>query len=92
VLASTTRLQKLEFGKSKRLREALTDVANGYEAILLECPPSLVNLTKSAPAAALPALMVVEPSALGAYEASAASRTSLMMFATARTRISDWRV
>ncbi len=65
VLPSTPRLQQLESGRSKRLRRALGRVEHDYEAVLIDCPPSLGNLTRSALIAARHALLVVEPSALG---------------------------
>ena len=65
VLPSTPRLQELEAGPSKRLRKALSTVESDYEAVLIDCPPSLGSLTRSALTAARHALLVVEPSALG---------------------------
>ena len=65
VLPSSPRLQQLEAGPSKRLRKALADVEADYEAVLIDCPPSLGSLTRSALTAARHALLVVEPSALG---------------------------
>lgn len=65
VLPSTLALQELESGPSRRLRRALDTVQGDYEAILIDCPPSLGNLTRSALTAARHALVVVEPSALG---------------------------
>ena len=65
VLPSDATLQELESGPSKRLRKALTAVEPDYEAILIDCPPSLGNLTRSALTASRHALVVVEPSALG---------------------------
>jgi chromosome partitioning protein len=65
VLPSTGLLQELESGPSKRLRRALASVEHEYEAVLIDCPPSLGNLTRSALTAAHHALVVVEPSALG---------------------------
>lgn len=65
VVPSTPALQELESGPSKRLRKALTSVESDYEAVLIDCPPSLGNLTRSALTAARHALVVVEPSALG---------------------------
>ncbi len=47
------------------LRRALARAAAPYEAVLLDCPPSLGNLTASALTAADHAVVVVEPSALG---------------------------
>jgi cellulose biosynthesis protein BcsQ len=65
VLPSSTALQDLESGKSKRLRRALDGLESDYEAVLIDCPPSLGNLTRSALTAARHAVVVVEPSALG---------------------------
>jgi cellulose biosynthesis protein BcsQ len=65
VLPGAGALQPLESGPSKRLRKGLAAVEDEYEAILIDCPPSLGNLTRSALAAARHALVVVEPSALG---------------------------
>lgn len=60
--------QGAEDAPPTRLAEALTrhaDVLEDYEAILIDCPPSLGSLTTNALAAARHALVVVEPSALG---------------------------
>lgn len=65
VLPSSSNLQGLEAGPSKRLRKALSRVESDYEAVLIDCPPSLGSLTRSALTAARHALVVVEPSALG---------------------------
>lgn len=65
VLPSGAALQELESGRSKRLRNALQSIAADYEAVLIDCPPSLGNLTRSALTASRHALIVVEPSALG---------------------------
>ncbi len=65
VLPSTSAVQELESGRSKRLRRALTAVESDYEAVLIDCPPSLGNLTRSALTASRHAIVVVEPSALG---------------------------
>ncbi|MEO6653848.1 MAG: ParA family protein [Ilumatobacteraceae bacterium] len=65
VLPSNSGLQPLEAGSSKRLRKALADVEDRYEAVLIDCPPSLGSLTRSALTAARHAVVVVEPSALG---------------------------
>lgn len=52
--------------RATRLRTALdADLINDYEAVLIDCPPSLGNLTTNALTAARHALVVVEPSALG---------------------------
>jgi cellulose biosynthesis protein BcsQ len=47
------------------LRIALQDIAEEYDAVLIDCPPSLGNLTLSGLTAADHAVIVVEPSALG---------------------------
>ena len=65
VLPSSSGLQELEAGPSQRLRTALSHVEPDYEAVLVDCPPSLGSLTRSALTAARHALIVVEPSALG---------------------------
>lgn len=65
VLPSTSSLQDLESGKSKRLRKELQSIEGDYEAVFIDCPPSLGNLTRSALTASKHALIVVEPSALG---------------------------
>lgn len=65
VVPSAPSLQRLEAGSPKRLRKALAVVEDDYEAVLVDCPPSLGNLTRSALSAARHALLVVEPSALG---------------------------
>ena len=71
VVPADPALQNLESGRpdskrAVRLRKALTaDLVDDYEAILIDCPPSLGNLTTNALAAARHALVVVEPSALG---------------------------
>ncbi len=58
-------LQDKESGNPKRLRSRLNGVAERYDAVLIDCPPSLGNLTASGLSAAHHALVVVEPSALG---------------------------
>jgi chromosome partitioning protein len=58
-------LQDHEAGKPKRLRRALRHVAGDYDAVLIDCPPSLGNLTINGLIAADLALVVVEPAALG---------------------------
>lgn len=64
VLPASPRLQAKEQGSPGRLRAALAEVADGYDAVLIDCPPSLGNLTTSGLTAADHALIVVEPSAL----------------------------
>jgi cellulose biosynthesis protein BcsQ len=65
VLAGSPRLQELETAGQKRLRRRLRSIRSDYDAILIDCPPSLGNLTRSALVAARHALVVVEPSSLG---------------------------
>lgn len=65
VLAGSPALQGLEVGGVKRLRKVLATVEPDYEAVLIDCPPSLGNLTRSALIASRHALIVVEPSSLG---------------------------
>jgi chromosome partitioning protein len=65
VMPASNRLQPREQGKPGRLRAALETVAPAYDAILIDCPPSLGNLTTSGLTAADHAVIVVEPSALG---------------------------
>jgi cellulose biosynthesis protein BcsQ len=64
VLPATTALQRREVGDPQRLHTALAEVAPQYDHVLLDCPPSLGNLTRSGLTAARHALVVVEPSAL----------------------------
>lgn len=71
VVPATADLQRLESGQAEskraaRLRKALCANRIGdYEVVLIDCPPSLGNLTTNALTAARHALVVVEPSALG---------------------------
>ena len=65
VLPASNRLQSRETGNPQRLRTALAEVAGNYDAVLIDCPPSLGNLTTSGLTAADHAIIVVEPSALG---------------------------
>ena len=63
--SSRTGLETLLTGKSAhRLRRALDGVDRGYGVVLVDCPPSLGDLTTNALVAAQRALMVVEPTAL----------------------------
>lgn len=64
VLPASSRLQARESGNARRLRTALHELAHSYDAVLIDCPPSLGNLTTSALTAADHAVIVVEPSAL----------------------------
>ncbi|MCB0999291.1 MAG: ParA family protein [Acidimicrobiales bacterium] len=65
LVPGSAHLQSRESGSPARLRRALDRVAPSYRAVLLDCPPSLGNLTTSALAAADHAVIVVEPSSLG---------------------------
>lgn len=65
VVPAAAGLQAQEHGSAKRLRKGLGKIADHYEAVLIDCPPSLGNLTRSALTASRFALIVVEPSALG---------------------------
>ena len=69
VLPASQRLQQQEIGKGRnperRLSAALAAIAADYDAVLIDCPPSLGNLTLNGLTAAQHALVVVEPSALG---------------------------
>ncbi|MEO5725275.1 MAG: ParA family protein [Ilumatobacteraceae bacterium] len=65
VVPASTRLQNRENGHPDRLREALAEVVEQFDVVLIDCPPSLGNLVTSALTAAHHALIVVEPSSLG---------------------------
>ena len=65
LVPSSPRLLDHEAGRPKRLRRALRHIAADYDAVLIDCPPSLGNLTMSGLIAADLALIVVEPAALG---------------------------
>jgi chromosome partitioning protein len=65
LLPASDALQACENGTPSRLRTALAEVSDGYQAVLLDCPPSLGNLTTTGLTAADHAVIVVEPSALG---------------------------
>jgi chromosome partitioning protein len=65
LIPSTERLKPRDHGRPQRLRDALKGVVEGYDAVLIDCPPSLGNLTTSGLTAADHALIVVEPSSLG---------------------------
>jgi chromosome partitioning protein len=75
VVSADVRLQRMEairggietlWGQRPelRLRRALDGVARGYGVVIVDCPPSLGDLTTNALAAAQEAIIVVEPSAL----------------------------
>ncbi len=65
VLPASQRLMTKDHGSNPaRLGEALLEVADQYEVILIDCPPSLGALTTAGLTAADYALIVVEPSAL----------------------------
>lgn len=58
-------LDTLLTGKTElRLRRALGDIGRGYGVVLVDCPPSLGDLTTNALCAADQVVMVVEPTAL----------------------------
>ncbi len=58
--------RELDATAAMRLRDALADGgAAPYDAVLLDCPPTLGATTRSALVAARHALIVVDPSALG---------------------------
>ena len=68
VVPAGSDLQDFEAGEAGRLAAACSrssELIDGYDAVLIDCPPSLGNLTTNALAAARHALVVVEPSALG---------------------------
>ena len=69
LLPASTRLQVKEHSGSKdaatKLRSALQALDGRYDAILIDCPPSLGNLTVNGLTAADHAVIVVEPAALG---------------------------
>jgi chromosome partitioning protein len=65
LIPSSELLKPLDHGKPNRLRDALKGVVEGYDAVLIDCPPSLGNLTTSGLTAADHAIIVVEPSSLG---------------------------
>lgn len=62
--ASPRLMTKDHVGNPARLGEALYEVSDQFEVILIDCPPSLGALTTSGLTAADHALIVVEPSAL----------------------------
>jgi cellulose biosynthesis protein BcsQ len=65
VVPSSPRLLTHEQTPAQRLADALADLVDDYDAILIDCPPSLGGLTTNGLTAADLALIVVEPSALG---------------------------
>ena len=65
VLPASRDLQDHEHGSAKRLRSTLHKVTDDYDAVLIDCPPSLGSLTRNALTAADHVVVVVEPSALG---------------------------
>jgi cellulose biosynthesis protein BcsQ len=65
LLPSSPRLLARDHGGSAgRLRTALAEVADDYDAVLIDCPPSLGSLTTAGLTAATHAVIVVEPSEL----------------------------
>lgn len=65
VLPGDRGLQQLEAAGSGRLRSVLAPIEAGFDAVLVDCPPSLGSLARNALTAARYAVIVVEPSALG---------------------------
>ena len=69
VLPASIRLQAREHSSGRepaqKLRAALERLESHYEAVLIDCPPSLGNLTTNGLTAADHAIIVVEPAALG---------------------------
>lgn len=69
VLPASIRLQAKEHSSGKepaqKLRAALERLESSYDAVLIDCPPSLGNLTTNGLTAADHAVIVVEPAALG---------------------------
>jgi chromosome partitioning protein len=59
----------------KRLRKALTGVVDRYDIVLIDCPPSLGNLTHSGLTAADRAVVVVEPASYSIRGVSAVADT-----------------
>ena len=68
VIASHGDLQHAEVGSGRdpsgRLARALDGVGDDYDIVLVDCAPSLGNLTRNALTAASHAVLVVEPAAL----------------------------
>ncbi|MDO8391953.1 MAG: ParA family protein [Actinomycetota bacterium] len=62
--SSPTLLSRDHGGNPTRLRTALAEVADDYDVVLIDCPPSLGALTTAGLTAADHALIVVEPSEL----------------------------
>ncbi|CAN5591370.1 ParA family protein [soil metagenome] len=65
VLPASARLMTKDHGSNpERLGEALAEVSELFDVVLIDCPPSLGTLTTAGLTAADHALIVVEPSAL----------------------------
>lgn len=62
-LALANREQDQMVGREFRLRTALTDATSAWDVVLIDCPPSLGQLTINALVAADAALLVTEPRA-----------------------------
>ncbi|MEM9515078.1 MAG: ParA family protein [Actinomycetota bacterium] len=65
VVPAGKELQAVDGGPVLPLAAHLDGVSSSYDAVLIDCPPSLGALTTSALSTARHALVVVEPSALG---------------------------
>lgn len=65
LLSADARLQEFESGSIRRLRRVIDRASDDVDVVLIDCPPSLGTLTRSALTAARHAVVVVEPSALG---------------------------
>ena len=68
LLPASAQLGRWEHASSRdltKLRKALLGMVDGYDAVLVDCAPSLGYLTTTGLAAADLAVIVVEPSALG---------------------------
>lgn len=65
VVPSDGVLQEHEDAPIARLRAVLNEIEGDYNAVLLDCPPSLGALTRNALTASRHSLVVVEPSVLG---------------------------
>jgi chromosome partitioning protein len=64
LVPASPRLQRREHGPADRLRIALDEVSAQFDAVLIDCPPSLGSLVTGALGAAGHAVVVVEPASL----------------------------